>query len=210
MQLVRIPAEPCSLGAAAGPPAFDRHWRHGWRRDAPHQLRVEATPSSSGAAAQELGSGAEPGTCGLADGLGLGEGLVARALPPRIRLPPHRAARPKAGPAWGLDVGAAPHLWPRIGVAVSIDSARNVREEALQARTSCSSFGSRRPAASEQRPSCPHSTRPYGGVEGAGVVMAPAEFSMHNAASILSRTVLTLILGAPPPRRCGRLSCRSE
>ena len=48
--------------------------------DAPDQFKVKATPSACGAAAQELGGGAEPRAYGLADGLGLGEGLVQRAV----------------------------------------------------------------------------------------------------------------------------------
>ena len=97
-----------------------RRRRRRGSRDAPHQLKVESTPSACGAAAQELGGGAEPCAYGLADGLGLGEGLVPCARPARIRLSPHRAARPKGSPVWrNLDVGAAPHLWPRVWGAVS-------------------------------------------------------------------------------------------
>ena len=82
--------------------------------DAPDQFKVELAPSACGAAAPELGGGAEPRAYGLADGLGLGEGLVTCARPARIRLSPHRAARPTGSPGWReLDVGAAPHLWPR-------------------------------------------------------------------------------------------------
>ena len=93
-------------------------------RDAPDQFRVEATASALCAAAPELGGGAEPRACVLADGLGLGEGLVTCARPARIRLSPHRAARPLGSPGWrGLDVGAAPHLWPRVWGAVSMHIA---------------------------------------------------------------------------------------
>ena len=95
-----------------------------WRSGAPDQFRVELTASACGAAVHELGGGAEPRAYGLADGLGLGEGLVACAWPARIRLPPHGAARPRGSPGWReLDVGAAPHLWPRVGGAVSMHSA---------------------------------------------------------------------------------------
>ena len=116
VQFVRVPAEPCSLGAGAGPPTFDRHGRYGWRRDAPHQLKVKQTPSACGAAVQELGSGAEPRAYGLADGLGLGEGLVTCARPARFRRSPHRAARPTRAPGLReLDVGAAANLWTGVG-----------------------------------------------------------------------------------------------
>ena len=85
-------------------------------RDAPDQFKVEEAASACGAAVQELGGGAEPRAYGSADGLGLGEGLVPSARPARIRLSPHRAARPKGLPGRrGLDVGAAPHLWPPKG-----------------------------------------------------------------------------------------------
>ena len=47
----------------------------------PDQLLIVATARAYRAAVLEFGHGAEPGTCGLADGLGLGEGLVATALP---------------------------------------------------------------------------------------------------------------------------------
>ena len=63
-------------------------------RDAPDQFRVELAPSACGAAAPELGGGAEPRAYSLADGLGLGEGLLSCARPARIRRSPHRAARP--------------------------------------------------------------------------------------------------------------------
>ena len=49
--------------------------------DAPDQIKVEATASARGAAGHELGSGAEPRACAIADGLGLGKGLVACARP---------------------------------------------------------------------------------------------------------------------------------
>ena len=52
--------------------------------DAPDQFRVESTASACGTAGRELGSGAEPRACGLADDLGLGKGLVACARPARI------------------------------------------------------------------------------------------------------------------------------
>ena len=47
----------------------------------PDQLRIVATARAYRAAVLDLGDGAEPGACGLADGLGLGEGLVATANP---------------------------------------------------------------------------------------------------------------------------------
>ena len=47
----------------------------------PDQLRVVATARAYRAAVLDLGDGAEPGACGLADGLSLCEGLVATALP---------------------------------------------------------------------------------------------------------------------------------
>ena len=53
-------------------------------RDAPDQFKVEATATALCAAAPELGGGAEPRAYGLADGLGLGEGLVSCARPARI------------------------------------------------------------------------------------------------------------------------------
>ena len=88
--------------------------------DTPHQLKVEETPGACGAAVRELSSSAEPRTCGLADGLGLGEGLVTCARPARIRLSPHRAARPRTGwPGWReLDLGAAPHLNAAAGIGL--------------------------------------------------------------------------------------------
>ena len=48
----------------------------------PDQFLIVATARAYRAAVLELGDGAESGACGLADGLGLGEGLVATA-PPR-------------------------------------------------------------------------------------------------------------------------------
>ena len=48
--------------------------------DAPDQLDIEGTPCACGAAGLELGDGAEPGACGFADGLGLGEGVLLGAL----------------------------------------------------------------------------------------------------------------------------------
>ena len=81
VQLVRIP-EPFRLaGALTWAPA------HNWPYflDAPDQLIVEATSSLFRAAVLELGYGAQPGArIILADGLGLGEGLVCRALPALI------------------------------------------------------------------------------------------------------------------------------
>lgn len=64
--------------------ALSRPGAEGEESDAPDQVKVEATPSACGAAGHELRSGAEPRACGLADGLGLGEGLVACARPARI------------------------------------------------------------------------------------------------------------------------------
>ena len=69
-----------------------------WQRGAPDQFKVELTASACGAAVRELGSGAEPRAYGLADGLGLGEGLVACAWPARIRLSPYGTARPRGSP----------------------------------------------------------------------------------------------------------------
>ena len=46
----------------------------------PDQLRIVATARAYRAAVLDLGDGAEPGACGLADGFGLGEGLVATGL----------------------------------------------------------------------------------------------------------------------------------
>ena len=56
----------------------------GEESDAPDQFKVELTASACGAAGRELGSGAEPRAYGLADGLGLSEGLVAFARPASI------------------------------------------------------------------------------------------------------------------------------
>merc|ERR1719217_415676 len=70
-----------------------RRRRRRWRRGAPDQFKVELTASVCGAAALQLGGGAEPRAYGLADGLGLGEGLVPCApAPARTRLAAAEAA----------------------------------------------------------------------------------------------------------------------
>ncbi len=78
-------------------------------RDGPDQLPIEATPRACGAAALELGDGAEPGACGQADGSGLGKVLVARAAP-RVGFSPHRAAGVLPPATRKVSVGAAAHL----------------------------------------------------------------------------------------------------
>ena len=51
-------------------------WGCGGRRDGPDQVIIEATARAIRAAALELGDGAEPGAGSIADGFGLGKGLV--------------------------------------------------------------------------------------------------------------------------------------
>ena len=89
-------------------------WGCGGRRDGPHQVIIEETARALRAPALELGDGAEPGAGSIADGLGLGKGLVALAAEALVRSAPHRAARilQPAG-IRELGVGAAPHLRPR-------------------------------------------------------------------------------------------------
>ena len=89
-------------------------WGCGGRRDGPDQVIIEATARVCRAAGLELGDGAEPGAGSIADGLGLGKGLVALAAEALVGSAPHRAARTllPAGKR-ELGVGAAPHLRPR-------------------------------------------------------------------------------------------------
>ena len=73
----------CGAGARARRGRKRQRWSGGGvggeESNAPHKFKVEETASACGAAGHELGSGAEPGALGSADGLGLGEGLVACA-----------------------------------------------------------------------------------------------------------------------------------
>ena len=89
-------------------------WGCGGRRDGPDQLTIELTARGRRAAGLELGDGAEPGAGSIADGLGLGKGLVALAAEALVGSTPHRAARTLL-PAGirELGVGAAPHLCGR-------------------------------------------------------------------------------------------------
>ena len=63
--------ETCSLGATAGTPAHDG----GSWQCRPDQIAIVPTARAKRAAVLELGNSAEPSTCVVADGLGLGKRL---------------------------------------------------------------------------------------------------------------------------------------
>ena len=119
VQLVHF-LEPCSLGrVSARLPAHDRGR---WRRDAPDQIVIVVAARACRAAGLELGDGAEPGACSIAEDFGLGEGLFVLALEALVGTSPHRAVRMLDPAAAGyvkraltrkLSVGAAPHLGGR-------------------------------------------------------------------------------------------------
>jgi len=89
-------------------------WRQWRRRDAPDQVTIEPAARACRAATLKLVHGTEPGPDSIADGFGLGEGLVAVAtevlVGVLVRASPHRTARilQPGGSEWGF--GAAPHL----------------------------------------------------------------------------------------------------
>ena len=68
--------ETCSLGATAGLPAPDGG---SWQCRRPDQIAIVPTARAKRAAVLELGNSAEPSTCVVADGLGLGKRLIVLA-----------------------------------------------------------------------------------------------------------------------------------
>ena len=126
-------------------------WR---RRDAPDQVTIEPTARACRAATLKLVHGTEPGPGSIADGFGLGKGLVAVATEVLVRASPHRTARILQPGGSELGFGAAPHLCSH-GHTRSVQIAIGWRG---CKRTSCSSFSALSPGVSVQWPGRPHAT----------------------------------------------------
>ena len=154
-------------------------WRQWRRRDAPDQVTIESTARACGAATRKLGDGTEPGAGSIADGFGLGKGLVAVATEGLVeRTSPHRTARILQPGGRELGFGAAPHLCNH-GHTASRHGHRLIAMGWMRCkRTSCSSFSALSPAVSVQRPGRPHATKAVG---------AGAAATQYKAARKLSR-----------------------
>ena len=114
------------------------------------------------AAGLELGDGAKPGVDFIAEGFGLGEGLVVFAVEALVGTSPHRAVRILQPGGRKLSVGAAPHLGGR-GQRGTVSTQARARSDGCARRTSCSSIRSLSPAASDgQAPASPHTTGAVG------------------------------------------------
>ena len=86
-------------------------WRQWRRKDAPDQVTIEPTARACRAATRKLVDGTEPGPGSIADGFGLGKGLVAVATEGLVKgTSPHRTARILQPGGSELGFGAAPHL----------------------------------------------------------------------------------------------------